>query len=301
MTVAALRLTITDPVDGATVPTGHLLVRGTVEAGGAEVGVAVNRVPAIVRGTTFVAQVPLAASTTALEAVATAAAGASATHTIGVTAEPATLPVVLRSSPGLGLAPLSVTFTLSGVPSNTPVAWDLDGDGVADQATPAAAPPGFTYAQPGLYVPTARFADSQGKPRTVWAAVQVLDRAALEATTQARWAAMKDALRAGDIPRALTHLATSARPHYDEAFRLLASRLTGNDAILTDLTFVGAHLPRHPRAVAATDSCRGAAGLRGAGAPRLHQVGALAPTWCNSRGMPSMPKRCKYKELKTSR
>jgi hypothetical protein len=47
---------------------------------------------------------------------------------------------------------------------------------------------------------------------------------------------MKDALRAGDIPLALTNLAVPSRPRYEALFRVLSPRLQNIDAFLTDLT-----------------------------------------------------------------
>src|SRR5439155_6427623 len=72
-TVSGLQVTITQPQGSATVPAGSLLVRGTVQAGGAEVGVAINGVPAAVEGTTFAALVPVAPDTTSLTAMGTTA------------------------------------------------------------------------------------------------------------------------------------------------------------------------------------------------------------------------------------
>ena len=51
----ALTVTITEPGDGAAVPAGPIVIRGTVQAGGVEVTVTVNGVPAAVVGTTFLA------------------------------------------------------------------------------------------------------------------------------------------------------------------------------------------------------------------------------------------------------
>jgi hypothetical protein len=68
--------------------------------------------------------------------------------------------------------------------------------------------------------------------------VQTFDRAALEALLQAKWSAMKAALRRGDVPQALSHVTTRARTRYQETFTVLAPDLPLIDSILTDLAFV---------------------------------------------------------------
>ncbi len=81
---AAPTIAITEPAAGATVPSGLVLVRGTV-AGGGEVGVAVNGVTAAVQGSVFAAMVPASAPSLALTAVATTQTGGSATANVTVT------------------------------------------------------------------------------------------------------------------------------------------------------------------------------------------------------------------------
>ncbi len=235
-TVSTLRVTITEPANGATVPSGSLLVRGTVDAGGEEAGVTVNSFPAAIQGGTFAALVTVTGDTTGLAAVATTSGGGTATENVAIMVSNSSLPApVLIASPGGGVAPLTVGFTLGGVPSGTEVRWDFDGDGTVDSAGPYVPGQGFTYLSPGVYVVTAQFVDQGGNSRIARAVVNVWSRAALEVLLQAKWAGMKDALRTGDISRALAYIAQSARARYDEAFRLITRHLPNIDAILTDL------------------------------------------------------------------
>jgi hypothetical protein len=66
----------------------------------------------------------------------------------------------------------------------------------------------------------------------------VLDGAALDVLLQARWTALKDALRQGAIEQALTHIAHAERDDYRDLFTSISARLPAIDQILTDISFV---------------------------------------------------------------
>jgi hypothetical protein len=238
-TVGSLQVTITDPADAATVPGGLLLVRGAVDAGGAEVGVSINGVPAAIQGTTFAVLVSVAPDTTTLTAVATTPAGATSSHRVFIVVSEMTgAEPVLAASPRAGVAPLAVRFSLLASPVPIKVELDADGDGAVDVTGPSLDDQSFTYAQPGLYVSSARLTDAAGTTRVATAVIQVWDRAGLDAQLQAKWQGMKSALRQGDIDGALTFIALAKRASYRRMLVALGAQVTTIDQILTDVSFV---------------------------------------------------------------
>jgi hypothetical protein len=201
--------------------------------------VTVNGVAAAVHGSAFAALVPVTPATTHLNVVATTVSGAVASTAapIAVVAAP-DAPVLFLATPRSGLAPLTASFAMVSGSSPAAVEVDFDGDGAVDFAGQRLDGQTFTYARPGLYVPRATVTDAQGQRATLPTVIQVFDHAALSALLQGKWATMKDALRRGDVPQALSHVAVRSRARYQEMFTVVAPDLPVIDSILTDLTFV---------------------------------------------------------------
>jgi sugar lactone lactonase YvrE len=237
-TVGSLRITIQEPGSTMVVSAGMLVVRGIIESGGLEVGVTVNDVPAAVHERAFAALIAVTSTTPRVTARATSTTGVTASDTVPLNvSELAGEPSVLRATPAYGSAPLTVSFRLGGEAS-TRVELDADGDGRTDVSASRLDGVSFTYTRPGLYVARLTGTDAAGASFTATTVVQVFDRSALDALLQAKWAGVKAALRRGDVPGAVAHIASRTRADYEAAFRAIAARLPTIDAIMTALSLI---------------------------------------------------------------
>ena len=235
-----LRVVITEPTDGASVTSGIVIVRGTVEGQQGEVGVTVNGLPAAVHGPAFAVAVPAAGPSMLLNAVATTPSGTRASHGITVSVQRASTPVILLATPHAGIPPLTVTFSAATPAAPVRIEADYDGDGTIDFIGPTLDDAPFTYTQPGVYVATVRLVDTSGVTITARTVVQVHDRAALDGLLQAKWTVFKDALRGGDVQAALADVMVDQRAGYREMLDALTVPYATIDVALRDLSFVAA-------------------------------------------------------------
>lgn len=237
--VTHLRVTITAPLDGATISDSHVLVQGRIESREPEVGVTVNGTVAAVQGATFGALVPVTPATTHLAVLATTGTGVTASHTIAITVTPAPdAAFMLHASPTNGLAPLTVTFAVLGGPVATQVELDADGNGTPDLTVSGLDGQSFTYTAPGLYLPRVTVTDAQGTRHTTTAVVQVHDRTALDTLLQAKWTGMRDALRRGELEGALQFIAGGSRAEFRADLTALAPFLTSLAHALEDIQLI---------------------------------------------------------------
>jgi hypothetical protein len=239
MATQSCGIKITSPANGNTVTGPEVLVQGTMPASfGPDVAVTVNGTRGFAGNGTFAAVVRVDTAVTALTAVARDANGVPLDDdTVAITVEPGPVEaaVHLGASPAVGLAPLSVELTLMSTVAVGQIALDQDGDGDVDFQGPSLEGLRFTYGQPGVYLAAATVSNSTGSHKAT-AIVQVYDPAPLEALLQAKWAAMKDALRRGDVEAALRFIVESARDRYRRAFEVIVADLPQIDTILGAIT-----------------------------------------------------------------
>ncbi len=223
------------------IDTSTVLVQGLVDAQpGTEVGVTVNGVVGLLSEGEFAALVPVNQNVTSLTAIATDAAGPTASDSIPIAVEPLIFEpsLLFRPSPAIGTAPLTVSFTLTSLEPIVQVDLDLEGNGAVDFQETTLEGQTFTYNSPGLFFPTATATDNVGGTDTATALVQVLDIDDLNVLLQSKWTSITDSLRQGNIDHALANIAEESRERYDGIFTTLSSELSQIDSILTDIQLV---------------------------------------------------------------
>jgi hypothetical protein len=220
------------------------LVKGELNLpAGTEVGVKINGSVALVHREKFAAMLLLnfPTPTTDVSATVTDSLGTIlGTHSIPITGKTpdAELVLTFRPFPVLGTAPQLVRFTMTSLKEVARVDLDLDGDGAIDWQGATLEGQEFLLPKAGLYFPTIKVTDAEENTYTENALVQVFDPKELDALLQAKWKAMKNALRQGDIGRAVNYIVTKKRDAYRRVFESLTIPLSNIDQVLTDIKFV---------------------------------------------------------------
>ncbi len=95
----------------------------------------------------------------------------------------------------------------------------------------------FTYGQAGGFGAMIALTDDQAVTHRASVRVRVFGAGELNTLVQAKWGALKDALRAGNVSAALNHVAIRKRAAFEGYFNNLTVPLSSIDQVLTDLTF----------------------------------------------------------------
>ena len=231
-------LTITSPANGATINATSVQVRGTVSGATSEIGVSVNGFPAFVNSGQWIVEVPVAAGSNTLTALAVDATGAQSSASLSVTVSQATPSLVLlQALPASGVAPLGVTWQVINQTGHPLVQYELDETGAGAYGPPLTSLDGATttYSAPRLASPTLRATDDQGNVYTATTFVNIEDPRRCTLRFQSRWNSLKASLAAGDIPGALAQLGPDLQQRFQPLFQQLGSALPQVAASLGDL------------------------------------------------------------------
>lgn len=231
---------ITSPAAGSVIDRLTILVRGELAApAGMDVGVSVNGSPGFVGGHQFVALMRVTPAVTALTATAHSFTGTLATESIPVTVQASAIepPFTLNAAPHGGLAPLTVSFDLQPRIELRQFSLDADGDGTGDlQGSRLLTGVSFTFSKPGLYVPHVTLTDGGGQPGIATTIVEVYDRVTVDQHLQAVWHGIREALRVGDVSRAVSFIHSSVRERYRAQFAQLGpTRRASVDQIMASI------------------------------------------------------------------
>lgn len=215
-----LGISISDPVQQASLLNDTATVQGTWRGYTADAGIVVNGVPAVVTGNSFIASdVPLVPGGNALSAVVTTFDGISNSDNVSVVATGEPPPVALWANFTSGVPPLAVAFKpqIQGI---LPVEYryDFNGDGVADNTVATDDGVAFSYQAPGTYRATVTAADDTGQSYVAEKVIVVQDRPAMDALLSGRWAGMSASLQSSDIDGSLAGIAFDRRDKYRKIF-----------------------------------------------------------------------------------
>jgi hypothetical protein len=225
---------ISAPLSDTTINKTAAIIQGTITPpAGREIGVRINGIPAEQLGTGFAAIVPLLQGQNTITATATNIYGIEEQAIITINTVTTQEQVRLMVNPASGIMTARVGGTMSFITSMnvetyptdtvTSYAWDLNGDGSAEQSGELLTKVTATYQTPGLYFPTVTVTDTMGNVYTETAIVNVLDRNAMDALLRAKWEEMKGMLVGGDIENYLSYFIPPVRDKYRRIFSELGS------------------------------------------------------------------------------
>lgn len=224
-------LTVTSPVEGATVGTRSIQVVGTW-GGPANTGITVNGKLVLADFANFVSvPVQLVPGTNAITVRLTTQDGQTQTISRNVTYDAQQAPDVSVSTTGAGdQAPFATTFVLAtraGLGLDiTRIQADYNGDGQTDlDTTNLATPIRFTYVAPGTFTASIVVTLSDSSARTVTRRVVVLNPNQIRYTLCGVFGDMRARLIAQNILSALNTLHPQLRPQFQSFWTGLGASL----------------------------------------------------------------------------
>jgi len=217
---SGLTLTITHPINGASIPGDRVLVTGWVSSRPPNSGVTVNGVTAAWDASGgFHASVPLQAGGNTLTATLALFEGDTLTESVTVVATGQALPFDVSATPAVGLAPLAVTFTVTNRTAQ-PASYTVDGAGPFTLPAGGSSVRTATYPM-GVFTPTFVMTDSAGASFRQSLVIEAREGNQMDQLFGAIWNGMNEALTAGDKALAMKYLNPRAREKYGPVFDAL--------------------------------------------------------------------------------
>lgn len=227
--VSRIDVTITSPVNGASLTGSSVMVRGTVNNSlGYETGVTVNGlcIASLSDGQFAVNNVPLLPGANTITVTAVDTSGTTASSSVAVTATQEADYVRLRAFPDSGMAPLETTIRVSGSFTIADPIITPQGPGTVEQL-PGFGPDEYRYKMttPGIYYFTVQATGPDGVAYQDAAAVTVLSTQ-LDTLLRAKWEEMKTALNNRDVNGAVRNFASDTQSDYEKLFTSLTPILS---------------------------------------------------------------------------
>ena len=238
-----ITITITSPLDGATISRPDVMVQGIIINSTAnETGVTVNGIIANVYGDQFVVNhVPLEEGDNTITATATDTDGNMETVSINVNAVTTGDYISITANTESGISPLETTLRVDGSFSFTEeptITYDGPGQ-VEFLESPTDNEYKVRITTEGIYYFTAEVMDDESNTYADSVAIVVLDKEELDALLKAKWGGMKTALANKDIENALKYFAENAQELYSDLFTALYDSLPQIVQELGDIQFIG--------------------------------------------------------------
>jgi len=216
VTISPLTFAITSPVDGAIVTSPTIDVKGTiVNPSGAETGVVVNGVIALIEGNQFTAyNVPVQEGATTIQAQAMDKDNFSAVTSINVTGQPGSHYISLQADPATGISPLELDLKINSSFEFPGAQISYSSTGQVEFLTPTE-PASFKVRLTGggIYTFTV-YVTYEGQTFTDTVGVKVWNQPELDAVLRDKWNGMKVALAQGDAAGASNYFALETREKY---------------------------------------------------------------------------------------
>ena len=239
-TKAKIGITITSPVDGASITGTSAMVTGTVTStANHEMGVTVNGMVASLTDNRFAAShVPLTAGVNPIAVKAVDAEGNTVTASITVHAVATTHGIIVTASPESGTAPLEIVLRIGGSFGIVNPEIIPTGPGPVEPLA-SASPDEYRYRMTaeGMYFFTVRATNPDNNVYQDTVAVTAFSAPLLDALLRAKWQSMTDALQLKDITAALHLMYSVSKDRYQTTLNLLVDQLPAIVATHTGLVF----------------------------------------------------------------